>query len=232
MATSELPDELRRSSAHVLVDGTETLAAPSLLVTDDVEHHLVRVLRLASGESVTASDGLGSWRSYAIRVHSSSVSFEPTSSVHSIERSAPGLTIATAIPKGDRVDWLVQKCTELGADRIMLLHAERSVVRWKAARAVKQVERLQRIADEAFRQSRRVWRASVDGPHDALDVLPGAVVAEPGGRSPTSSDSVIAIGPEGGWSPTELDRASERIDLGGHILRTETAAITATILSQ
>ncbi len=232
MSTTDLPDDLRRSSAHVLVDRLDDLESAHLAVSDDVEHHLVRVLRLQTGESITATDGAGSWRCYTTAVMSSSARFEATSDVRRLDRSGPVRTIASAIPKGDRVDWLVQKCTELGADRIVLLHAERSVVRWKAARAGKQIERLQRISDEALRQSRRVWRVAIDGPIDAFELLADAAVAEPGGRPLASTDSVIAIGPEGGWSETELAHAADRIDLGNRILRTETAAIAATILSQ
>lgn len=232
MPAAELPDELRRSSTHVLVGDPAELATSSLVVDRDVEHHLTRVLRLASGESVTATDGAGGWRCYSAVVESGSIVLEATSDLRHAEPAQRRLTIATAIPKGDRVDWLVQKCTELGVDRIVFLHADRSVVRWKPARATKQLDRLQRIADEALRQCRRVWRVDVDGPVDALTVLPGAVVAEPGGRALTSADSVIAIGPEGGWSDDELRAAAGRIDLGPRILRTETAAISATILSQ
>ncbi|BAN02427.1 RsmE family RNA methyltransferase [Ilumatobacter coccineus] len=232
MPATELPDELRRSSTHVLVADPADLDTGGLVLEPDVEHHLVRVLRLTSGESVTATDGVGGWREYTAVVDHGSVLLEPASERHQVERGQRRLTIATAIPKGDRVDWLVQKCTELGADRIVLLHAERSVVRWKPARAAKQLDRLQRIADEALRQSRRVWRVAVDGPVDAVDILPDAVVAEPGGRPLTAADSTIAIGPEGGWSADELAAASDEISLGTGILRTETAAISATILSQ
>lgn len=228
----DLPKSLRRSSAHVLTDRVEDLGASQLALADDIEHHLIRVLRLASGELVTATDGAGSWRSYRAEVNGGSLVLEATEAVQRIERSLRAITIATAIPKGDRVDWLVQKCTELGVDRIVLLHAERSVVRWKPARAEKQIVRLQRIADEALRQSRRVWRVEVSGPVEACDVLPQSVIAEPGGRSLVATDLTIAIGPEGGWSDTELTSANGRIDVGRHILRTETAAVAATILSQ
>jgi 16S rRNA (uracil1498-N3)-methyltransferase len=234
MTTSAgVPDELRRSSAHVLVSDPGDLDTDRLAVPDDVEHHLLRVLRLSSGETVTVTDGSGAWRAYAAIVGSAdSLLLESSGEVQRIERDVPLLTVATAIPKGDRVDWLVQKCTELGADRIVLLHAERSVVRWKPVRAAKQIERLQRIADEALRQSRRVWRVAIEGPRDARDVLPHAVIAEPGGRRLEPSDRLIAIGPEGGWSDSEMAQSAGRVGLGDTILRTETAAISATILSQ
>ena len=104
-------------------------------------------------------------------------------------------------------------------------------MRWKPDRAAKQLVRLQRIADEACRQSRRVRRLEIEGPVDAHTVLPSYVVAEPGGRRLAPGDRSVAVGPEGGWSPSELDAAREQVELGSNILLTETAAIAITTLS-
>lgn len=226
-----VPEPLRRSSAHVLVDAPGDLHADVLPLGDEVEHHLRRVLRLRDGESVTATDGQGSWREFGATVVGDTVTLTARAQVgHLARRDAP-VTVATAIPKGDRVDWLVQKCTELGADRIVFVHAENSVVRWKPERARRQTARLQRVADEALRQSRRVWRVSVEGPVDATEVLASFAVAEPGGRPVRAGDHSIAIGPEGGWSPAEIGTAGETVDLGPQILRTETAATVAVALT-
>jgi len=159
-----------------------------------------------------------------------SLALEPSSLVVTEPTRSEILEVAVAIPKGDRLDWLVQKVTELGADRILLLHADNSVVRWKPERASKQLSRLQRIADEACRQSRRVRLLEVEGPVDARTVLPSYVVAEPGGRSLTASDNLVAVGPEGGWSAAEVEMARDRVNLGPNILRTETAAVAITTL--
>ena len=112
----------------------------------------------------------------------------------------------------------------------MLLHAEHSVVRWKADRVEHQLARLQRIADEALRQSRGCYRLSIDAPVAAIDVLDEFVVAEPGGRRLSPEDTSVAIGPEGGWSDAELAAARGRVDLGPTILRTETAAVAVSAL--
>lgn len=230
MPTSPLPEALRRSSTHVLLpaDSSAMLGLDVISLDDDVEHHMRRVLRLRDGEPVSVTDGAGRWRPCVARL-GGTLLLEALGPVES--QPAPDrFTIATAIPKGDRVDWLVQKVTELGADRVVLMHAERSAVRWKGERGVKQLTRLQRIADEAVRQSRRVWRCSVEGPASALDLLCDAAVAEPGGRSIERSDALIAIGPEGGWSDAEIERARDRVTVGANILRTETAAAAATTL--
>ena len=218
---------LRSTSAHVLVE-PEMLAGPA--IDDDTEHHLRRVLRLREGESVSVTDGDGRWLLAVVVLDGSSLTLEPAGEVVVEPARANPFTIATAMPKGDRLDWLVQKVTELGVDRIVLLHAERSVVRWKAARVEAQLARLQRISDEACRQSRRVWRVQIDAPVEAASALEEFVVAEPGGRRLEPTDRMVAIGPEGGWAPHELARAQASVSLGSTILRTETAAVATTTL--
>lgn len=221
---------LRFTSAHVLVPRDGLRGGGSIDLDDETEHHLRRVLRLRDGERVSVTDGAGRWVITAAVVDGSTIRLEPVSELSSSPERAAPLTIAAAIPKGDRLDWLVQKVTELGADRIVLLHAERSVVRWKPERAVAQLARLRRISDEACRQSRRVWRVEIAGPVGVPDAISRFAVAEPGGRPVNGSDRSIAIGPEGGWAPVELDLAADQVSLGPTILRTETAAVAATAL--
>ena len=231
MSGTPTSDDLRSSAAHVLIPDPLGLHQAHVVIDDDVEHHLRRVLRLRDGERVSATDGAGRWRMCVVRLDGGApeIVLESSSEIVSVgERSH--FTLASAIPKGDRVDWLVQKGTELGADRIQLLHTERSTVRWKPERAAKQVLRLQRIADEALRQSRRVRRCIVGAPVDALDVLGDAAVAEPGGERVRGDEAMIAIGPEGGWTPSELERAQRRVEIGANILRTETAGVAAITL--
>ena len=76
-------------------------------------------------------------------------------------RLEPALTVAFAPIKGERPEWVVQKLTELGIDRIVPLRSERSVVRWTAQRGQAAVERLRRVAREAAAQCRRVWLPEV-----------------------------------------------------------------------
>ena len=147
-----------------------------------------------------------------------------------VSRPASPVTIAVAPPKGERLEWLVQKCTEVGVDRLVLVAAERSVVRWDSGRAERQLERLRRIAVEASLQSRRVWLPELVGPVPVAEVLPAALAAEPGGRPLGSGDRTVAIGPEGGWTPAELALASDTVSLGDTVLRVETAALVAATL--
>lgn len=210
---------LRHSAAHVFV---RSLEAPEL--TDDDAHHLFRVLRLRDGESVSVADGMGGWRPTTVSGRSLAVAGE-------IEHlPAPAaVTIAVAIPKGDRLDWMVQKLTEVGVAEIIFLHCERSVVRWAPDRATRQLERMTRVAREASSQSRRVWMPTLTGPLPFLDVVarPAVVVADPAGEpfDRLGNASMVLIGPEGGLTTDEL-AAAERIQRwGDHVLRVETAAI-------
>jgi 16S rRNA (uracil1498-N3)-methyltransferase len=221
---------LRSTSTHVLVDGDLFDDAGVVSLDDATAHHLRRVLRLRDGEAVSVTDGAGRWGLAVVVVDGKSLRLEATSEVVTEPDSPRSVTIAAAMPKGDRLDWMVQKVTELGIDRLVLLHADRSVVRWKPDRVEQQLARLQRVADEALRQSRRVVRLTIDAPRRAVDVLGDYVVAEPGGRSLTARDTSVAVGPEGGWSDAELEVSSDRIGLGPTILRTETAVMAISTL--
>lgn len=201
----------------------------SITPPDAVEHHLRRVLRVRDGESLAVTDGAGRWRMTVARTSGSSLTLDAVG-VPVLEERPDPFTLATAMPKGDRLDWLVQKTVELGVARIVLLHAERSTVRWKPARAEQQLTRLRRIADESTRQSRRVWRTAIDGPQAALEVLASAAIAEPGEAGSARGEAMIAIGPEGGWTEGELACSTRRIGLGDTVLRVETAAVAATTL--
>jgi 16S rRNA (uracil1498-N3)-methyltransferase len=214
-------EALRRSAAHVLVSDLDD---PTL--DDATIHHLRRVLRLRDGQAITATDGAGSWRSGALVRDR----LEPDGEINVDPKPEPSLTLATALPKGERAEWLVQKSTEIGIDRIVLVDAERSVVRWDGDRAGRHLDRLRRVATEAALQSRRVWVPIIDGVRPVRDVIEGMVVAEPGGRTPRPSDLAIAVGPEGGWSDEELSFAGDRISLGPHVLRVETAAVVAATM--
>jgi 16S rRNA (uracil1498-N3)-methyltransferase len=126
----------------------------------------------------------------------------------------------------------VQKLTELGVDRIVPFSAERSVARWEGERAVRHVERLRRVAREAAVQSRRSWLPEVAPLATLSSVLaqPGAVMADPAGGPPSLASPTIVVGPEGGFADRERALARGAVRLGPHVLRAETAAITAGAL--
>jgi 16S rRNA (uracil1498-N3)-methyltransferase len=196
------------------------------VLTDGDRHHLDRVLRVRTGDLLVASDGSGGHRSCRFV---SSDELEPAGPVERDPPPEPMLTVAFAVPKGERPELVVQKLTELGVDRIVPFTADRSVVRWDPERAARHVERLRRVAHEAAMQCHRTWLPTVDELRTFREVamLAGATLADIGGGSPTLDRPVVLIGPEGGWSPEEVGIGLPTVRLGGHVLRAETAAIAA-----
>ncbi|HLH46067.1 MAG TPA: 16S rRNA (uracil(1498)-N(3))-methyltransferase [Acidimicrobiales bacterium] len=212
----------RAAAAHVFVPDLE---GPALDEAD--RHHLGRVLRLRSGEAVSASDGRGGWR--PCRWDGAALS--PDGPIERSPSPQPAVTVAFAVPKGDRAEWAVQKLAEVGADRIIPLLADRSVVRWDAERGDRHTARWAAVARQAAMQSRRLWLPRVEGPCAVSDIAgPGAALAEPGGAPPTLRHPTALIGPEGGWSERELASGLPTVGLGPTVLRTETAAVVAAAL--
>ena len=224
------------ASAQVFVDDP---AAPVL--TDDDAHHLGRVLRLRPGEEVIAADGRGRWARTTWRgdpslelVHDAP-GVGGDGKVQTERPAVPALTVAFAPVKGERPEWVVQKLTELGIDRIVPLLSERSVVRWSGARGRTTVEKLRRVAREAAAQCRRVWLPEITETvrFSELPQLGGAgevVLAQLSGDRPSLHQHVVAVGPEGGWSTDELAAGLPTVGFGLSVLRAETAAVTAGAL--
>ncbi len=217
---------LASSAAHVVVADPD---APEL--SDADRHHLARVLRLRSGERVTVTDGRGAWR-WCAWTGTGLIADGPGGVA---PRLVPSVGVAFCLVKGDRVDWMVQKLTELGVDRLIPMVSERTVVRPDPARADAQHARMVRIAHEAAMQSSRVWLPVVEPVRAAVEVLGRDGVARAdylGGAWTAAASSVttLAVGPEGGWSATERELPGPTVSLSDLVLRTETAAVTAAVL--
>ena len=218
------PGELaRRAAAHVLVDD---LVAPVL--SDDDLHHLGSVLRLKPGEIVGLTDGRGGWRS---SVWAGDGVAEAGGDVVRVSRPEPAVCVGFAPVKGDRNEWAVQKLTELGVDRIVLLSCVRGVVRWDEGRAASHMERFRKVARQALMQSRGLWMPALEGLLDVSSFLSesGAAIADPSGSPLTAEIRTVLIGPEGGWSEKEVSDGCDPVRLGDGVLRTETAAIVAGV---
>jgi 16S rRNA (uracil1498-N3)-methyltransferase len=228
------------AAAHLFVGSAADLT-DTLDVGREDAHHLARVLRLRVGEPVTVADGSGGWRAYRVAaLDGHGVRLEATGDVDGEPDLSPRLAVAFALTKGEKPDLAVQKLTELGIDRIVPILAERSVARPDATRAGAAGERWRRIAREAARQCRRATLPTVDDLRPLADLAghPALVVAERGGRSadaldpPPGGELLVVVGPEGGLADGEVKALEPwaRLGLGPHILRAETAAITAAAL--
>jgi len=214
---------LREAAAHAFVVDLE---APELAADD--RRHLERALRLRAGETVTVSDGAGRWRPCRF----TGGGLDPCGEITVEPRPAPAVTVGIALTKGERLDWAVQKLTELGVDRVVPFSAERSVVRWDGGRSGHHVDRLRRIARQAAMQSRRTWLPEVE---DLLAfaeaaAIPAVALAEPGGEAPSLDRPVVLVGPEGGWGQGEAAAGLPAVGLGPTVLRSETAAVAAGTL--
>ena len=166
------------ATAHVFVDRLDD----RITVDGDDGHHLQRSRRVRAGETVTAADGYGRWRVFTVAALGARAGRAPGGHRRSRtnRRSLPRLTVACSLTKGEKPELVVQKLTELGVDRMLLVDAARSVVRWDDAKAAAAFDRLQRVAREAGDAvppgagpgRRRPDPASVE-----LAELPGLVVA-------------------------------------------------------
>lgn len=224
MATdaTALPAQPGGTAPHVIVGD---ISEPEL-ASEDL-HHLSKVRRLRSGDLVSATNGYGSWRWCAFVGDG----LESLGEVVLEAEPHPKLTVGFALVKGSKPELVVQKLTELGIDTIVPFVAERSVVRWDDAKTERQTERLIKVAREAAMQSRRVWLPEVSPVAKLSDLaaVAGVVRADRDGISLTAGNSTVLIGPEGGWSPSEVE-STPAVGLGSTVLRAETAAIAAATL--
>jgi len=209
-------------------------------LTGSHAEHLSRVLRAQVGQEFDIATGDQVRRGRITRIQTDRVEFELNEIIP--VSSPPHLTLALSIFKFDRMDWAIEKCTELGVARIIPVIARRTEAHLAAA-AAKRVERWQRLVRQAAEQCRRVSPPEVSQPiklKDALGLegstrillsesekdtmLTDALQAAP-------SSIVLALGPEGGWTDAEIDQFREAgwssASLGVTILRAETAAIAA-----
>ncbi len=217
----------------------------------DEARHARDVLRLAPGDEVFVFDGEG--REYRGAIRDATSRTATIDIVEQVEPAKPesplNLTLGVALLKSEKFDLVVQKACELGITRIVPLITDRADVKIREPKdAQRKLERWQRIALESAKQCGRVRLLKIDAPTklpDALDELCDAQLnfffAERSGgqlgKHVSDAESVAAlVGPEGGWTDQEIERASaagwEIVTLGGRILRAETAAIAVAALLQ
>jgi 16S rRNA (uracil1498-N3)-methyltransferase len=214
-------------------------------LTGEHAEHLIRVLRVRVGQEFDISIGTTVRRGRVSRAADDRVEFELGEEV---PVAAPAvITLLLAVFKFDRMEWAIEKCTELGVSRIVPVLAQRTDTHLAAA-SLKRAERWRRLAVQAAEQSRRSAAPEIEAPRKLQEVIslpgnPRIVLAESerqtslrdalsANQSPT--EVVLAVGPEGGWTEDELqlfDKAGWiRATLGSTILRAETAAIAATAI--
>lgn len=220
----------------------------------DIYNHMVRVLRLATGDSVQLADEKGIVYYGVINQVAKewvAVKITSTQAASVSDSTVPQITICQALPKGDKVDLILQKGTELGAHDFRLFGGRRSVARIRDDQQAGKLERWNRITSEAARQCGRCdvpevsWRPSaVETANDSGQEL--RLILWEGERERSLKEAltaqvkpvsvVVAIGPEGGFDPLEVRHFAQHgfqpVSLGSRILRTETASIAILAIMQ
>lgn len=209
-----------------------------LVLRGDEARHLARVRRVGVGEVVEVFDGRGfASRAEVIELGKDRADLRSFGDPLA-DRVVPcRLTLATAVPKGDRFDWLVEKATELGVTRLIPILVERSVVDPREGK----LDRLRRTIIEASKQCGRSTLMALERPRTWESIVLGAdegprLLAHPGGlpasawpKARAGGAVTLAIGPEGGFTEAELGLADTQgwraIGLGPTRLRIETAGM-------
>lgn len=217
-----------------------TEAEGSYFLAGNEAHHLRTVCRAKPGTVVELLNGAGLVAEAKVLEVSRQGIDLSIESRRLVPAPPNQLTLAVAIPKGDRAQWLVEKATELGAARLIPLRTERSVVE----AGDNKIDKLRRSMIEASKQCGRAWQMEIDTPVPFADLLtqadglPGSRwLLHPSGPAigdlPSTEceprELLAAIGPEGGWTDSEVEQARaagwQIVRFPGHILRIETAAV-------
>jgi len=234
---------------RVYVDA-DLQAGQRLTIEGSAGNHVARVLRLRVGESVTLFNGQGGEYAASIEEIRRDTVMVTVQERRALERESPcQIVLAQGISRGERMDWVVQKATELGVARIAPLFTERSVVHLDDKQAARKVQHWRAIAIAACEQSGRNRVPEIAQPVGLYDLLEqasaprgAALLLSPGAAlriadiAPDEAGVTVLIGPEGGLADLEQETAVKSgftpVRLGPRVLRTETAAVCALTLLQ
>ena len=219
-----------------------------IVLPDAAARHAVSVLRLQPGDMLTLFNGEGGEYSASLALVTKREARVRLTEFHAVERESPlTVTLALGISAGDRMDYSLQKATELGVTAIQPLATERSVVKLAGERADKRLQHWQHLVIAACEQCGRnrvpivapvqklfSYLAAVDRSQRLLMLSPDA--ATPMKQIERAGSVVLLVGAEGGFAPAEHAAAMasgfEPVSLGPRILRTETAPVAALAVLQ
>ncbi|MEH7082064.1 16S rRNA (uracil(1498)-N(3))-methyltransferase [Neobacillus drentensis] len=222
------------------------------LIDDEDRHHIVKVMRMQIGDKIICVDLDGKQAVCSLaEITDTSVVADVVQWIDGVSELPIKITIASGLPKGDKLEWIIQKGTELGAHQFLPFSAARSVVKWDEKKAAKKVERWQKIAKEAAEQSHRAFLPDVMSAISFKDLLlkskdfhyklvafeeesrngETSVFADTLKKIDKGETLLIVFGPEGGLTDEEVRRLKDNdfavCGLGPRILRTETAPLYA-----
>jgi 16S rRNA (uracil1498-N3)-methyltransferase len=238
---------MRLTRVHV---ETPLAAGKRIAVEGTAANHITRVLRLRAGDAITVFNGNGAEFAASVEAFRKDSVVVEVKEERAADRESPlPITLAQGISRGERMDWILQKATELGGSRIVPLITERSVVRLDAKQAQKKVQHWRGIAIAACEQCGRNRVPEITLPTPVLEFVSSACVPATTRflLSPAADASIdrvsvgasgvtVLIGPEGGLTDAEQEVALRSgfiaVRMGPRVLRTETAAIAALTLLQ
>jgi 16S rRNA (uracil1498-N3)-methyltransferase len=215
---------------------------------EDEAVHLSRVLRLQSGARIEVLDGLGGrYACECVEVQRSKIKLSVLEVFHS-GPLLPYTRIGIALGKGNKLEELIRPLTELGMNRLTPIISERTEGTFSRSKFASKKERWTKIAQEACKQSGNLWIPQFDEPVSFLEMIDhleedenawmGSLRAYPSQLHPKQGSQKLAIfvGPEGGWTRQEEGAAENSgvsfFSLGRHVLRLETAAISALAVAR
>ncbi|HEV2268154.1 MAG TPA: 16S rRNA (uracil(1498)-N(3))-methyltransferase [Steroidobacteraceae bacterium] len=218
-------------------------------IEGDAANHITRVLRLKPGDPLIVFDGRGGEYAASIEAFRKDAVIVAVGDHSATTRESPfTLTLAQGVSRGERMDWVVQKATELGVTRIVPVMTERTVVKLDVKQSERKVAHWRGIAVAACEQSGRDRIPDIASPLALHDFFHGAdpqatrLLLSPSGTQqvndlqPKEGGIVVLIGPEGGLAESEQRAAVAAgfvaVRLGPRVLRTETAAVAALTLLQ
>jgi len=219
-------------------------------IEGDAANHIARVLRLQPGDALTLFDGRGGEHAARIEGLRQGAAIVRVGEHSATDRESPlPLILAQGVSRGERMDWVIQKATELGVSRIVPVLTERTVVKLDARQAERRLSHWQGIAVAACEQSGRNRIPGISAPlhlHDFLQhhgkaratrlLLSPSGTMRLGDLRPPDDGIIVLIGPEGGLAESEqraaLDAGFIAVRMGPRVLRTETAAVAALSLLQ
>ena len=212
--------------------------------------YLTRALRLRAGEKLTVFDGSGGeYQATIVQIDKGGVEIQTGVLLNSSTESSLQIRLLQGLSKGDRMDTVVQKATELGVQRISPLLTDHSVVKLDGERAIRRREHWQKIAQSACEQCGRNILPTIDEVialnnwfDRARDDTSTRLIFSPQASRPLSAAErpdaglTLLIGPEGGFSRAEYECAAAAgfsdVSLGPRVLRTETATLAAISVAQ
>src|SRR5690606_138835 len=217
----------------------------SVALPEDAATHLVRVMRMQPGDPCILFNGDGNdYQARLLAVGKRGAEVEVVAATPVDNESPLRIVLLQGIARGEKMDWILQKATELGVAGFLPVESERSEVRLDAARAGKRLAHWRNVVASACGQSGRARVPAVEPPQplqSALDALPPGTarfLLDPGAGASIATvvadggdACILAVGPEGGWSPRDRGQLQAAgftgLRLGPRILRTETAGIAA-----